>query len=129
MSASDEKGQKVVKSGTRVIEGRYETPVPFKDDLRKLSNNCVLAFKRLKELRQKMLKSPEHEQALQGTMKMLKQNNCIAQADKVTDRQVNYFPYFLTHQTNPRMVYDGSAKCDGLSIIAAYTLAQIFSTL
>ena len=116
LSVSDKKAQKVVESGTRVIEGRYEMPVPFKDNLRKLSNNYLLAFKRLKGPRQKMLKSPEREPALQATMKMLKQNHYKTQANEVTDRQVKYLPYFLTHQTRPRVVYDGSAKCDELSI-------------
>ena len=63
-----------------------------------------------------MLKSSEHDQALQATIKMVKQNNYIVQVDEVTDRQVNYLPYFLTYQTKPRVVYDGSAKCDGFSI-------------
>ena len=65
-----------------------------------------------------MLKSPEREQALQATIKIFKQNDYIrvAQTDKVTDRQVIYLPYFLTHQTKPRVVYDVSAKCDGFSI-------------
>ena len=131
MSVSDKKAQKVVESGTLVIEGRYEMPVPFKDNLRKLSNNYLLAFKRLKGLRQKMLKSPEYEQALRATMKMLKQNNYIAQANEVTVRQINYLPYFLKHQTKPRVVYDdGSAKCDGLSINdCIYSGPDLFNTL
>ena len=46
------KAQQIVEDNTRVVDGRYKMPVPFKDTIDTLSSNFQLATKRLSSLRQ-----------------------------------------------------------------------------
>ena len=46
----------------------------------------------------------------------LRQNEFIKPADRESCNQINYLPYFLTTQSKPRVVYDGSATYEGRSI-------------
>ena len=116
LSVCDRKAQQIVEDNTRVVDGRYEMPVPFKDTIDTLPSNFQLATKRLSSLRQRMLKNPEHMQAVAETMSMLKQQGYIIPADPHFQGKKNYLPYFLTSQDKPRIVYDGSATVDGRCI-------------
>ena len=116
LSVCDHKAQQIVEDNTRVVGGRYEMPVPFKDTIDTLSSNFQLATKRLSSLRQRMLKNPEHMQAVAETMSMLKQRGYIIPANPYFQGKENYLPYFLTSQAKPHIVYDGSAAVDGRCI-------------
>ena len=116
MSINDKKSQEIVESKTRLVDGRYEIPVPLKDNIKSLPNNFQLAFKRLSGLRQKMISNPELELTLKKSMSNLKENQYIVPAVEKANQQVNYLPYFLTNQTKSRVVYDGSATSQGWCI-------------
>ena len=116
LSVCDRKAKQIVEDNTRAVDGRYEMPVPFKDTIDTLPSNFQLATKRLSSLRQRMLKNPQHMQAVAETMSTLKQQGYIIPADPHFQGKKNYLPYFLTSQDKPRIVYDGSATVDGRCI-------------
>ena len=111
-SINDKKAEEIVKDSIKVVDGHYEIPVPLKNNVNKLPNNFDLAAKRAEGLRQKMIKNPAHLQPLLESMEFLKQNQYIVPADQDSE-SVNYLPYFLTNQSKPRVVYDGSATFEG----------------
>ena len=117
-SINDKKAERLVKENSRVVGNRYEMPVPLKESISTLPNNYVLAAKRVQALRQSMLKKPQLKDALVSSMQELKQNEYIAPAAETTvsNTPINYLPYFLTSQSKPRVVYDGSAAWKGRCI-------------
>ena len=94
------------------MDGHYEIPVPLKNNVDKLPNNFDLAAKRAKGLRQKMIKNPVHLQTLLESMKFLKKNQYIFSEEQDSE-SVNYLTYFLSNQSKPRVVYDGSTTFEG----------------
>ena len=103
-------------SNTTVVDGRYQMPVPFKENVKDLPYNFPLAAKQLSFLRRRMLLQPEYCQVLTEAITELRQNEFIKPADRESSNQINYLPYFLTSQSKPRVVYDGSATYEGRSI-------------
>ena len=63
-----------------------------------------------------MLLQPEYGQVLIKAITELKQNKFIKPADRESSNQINYLPYFLTIQSKPSVVYDGTATYEGRSI-------------
>ena len=117
LSRSDREAQQIVDgSNTTVVDGRYQMPVPFKENVKDLPYNFPLAAKRLSFLRRRMLLHPEYGQVLTEAITELRQNEFIKPADRESSNQINYLPYFLTTQSKPRVVYDGSATYEGRSI-------------
>jgi len=115
-SINDKMAQHFIEQNTKVVDNRYEMPVPLKEDVKSLPNNYDLAFKRLSSLRQTMLRKPPIKDTLINSMQELKQQGYILPADEATNTLVNYLPYFLTTQTKPRVVYDGAATWKGCCI-------------
>ena len=115
-SINDRKSQEFVDSKLKVVNNRYEMPVPFKEKISTLPNNYNFAAKRVMSLRQSMLKKPTLRQNVVDSMQSLKQRTYVAPAEKDTHTEVNYLPYFLTNQAKPRVVYDGSVTHKGRCI-------------
>ena len=109
LSLSDRKAQRMVEDNIEVCENRYRIPVPLKEHAINLPNNFELAAKRLDFLRKRMTKNPDIADKVIQSMKELKQSGYIVPAGAERKRLLNYLPYFLTEQTKPRVVYDGSA--------------------
>ena len=109
LSLSDLKAQRMVEDNIEVCENRYRIPVPLKEHAINLPNNFELAAKRLDFLRKRMTKNPDIADKVIQSMKELKQSGYIVPAGAERKRLLNYLPYFLTEQTKPRVVYDGSA--------------------
>jgi len=116
-SRNDRLAQQMVEgSNTKVVDGRHQMPVPFKDKISTLPNKYDLATKRLYFLRRRMLLKPEHGHVLTEAIRELRQNQYIIPAHIESKHQANYLSYFLTSQSKPRVVYDGSAIYEGSSI-------------
>ena len=115
-SVNDKKAQQLVEDNIRVIDSRYQIPVPLKEDIHKLPSNYELARRRANGLRKHMLRQPDLQLSLVNAIQGLKENKFIIPAEENTDQQTNYLPYFITNQAKPRVVYDGSAKWSGWSI-------------
>ena len=98
-----------------MVDSHYKIAVPLKNNVDKLPNNFDFPAKRVKNLREKIIINPAHLQPLLESIKLLKQNQYIVPVDQDSE-SVNYLPYFLTNQSKPRVVYDGSATFEGCCV-------------
>ena len=65
LSRSDREAKQIVEgSNTTVVDGRYQMPVPFKENIKDLPYNFPLAAKPLSFLRRRILLQPEYGQVL-----------------------------------------------------------------
>ena len=120
-SRTDELANSLVSPHINVVNERYEMPVPFKNDiLAKLPNNYVNALKRTRTLKNKAMKDPELRKFLINTFAELIDEGWIVPIDeRMPDESVWYLPFFVTHSDKPRVVYDGAAEMNGLSLNSA----------
>ena len=108
----------LVEPNIKVINGRFETPVPLKAELiETLPDNYELALKRTLSLRTSALKNPVLKQTLIDTFSELIKEGWIESADNVHSVSPKwYLPYFVTKQGKPRVVYDGAATFGGVCL-------------
>ena len=120
-SRTDELANSLVSPHINVVNEPYEMPVPFKNDiLAKLPNNYVNALKRTQTLKNKAMKDPELRKFLINTFAELIDEGWIVPIDeRMSDESVWYLPFFVTHSDKPRVVYDGAAEMNGLSLNSA----------
>ena len=117
-SKNDEIAQALVESNIKVVEDRYEIPVPLKQDVvETLPNNYDYALKRTKMLRTSGLKNLGLKDTLTNTFAELINEGWIEDVGQVgSDHPVWYLPFFVTKQDKPRVVYDGAATVAGVSL-------------
>ena len=112
-SKNDELTCCLVEPYIEVRNGRYEIPVPFKSEVFKtLPSNYDCALKRTLSMRRTACKNPHLKQTLSDTFAELIENGWIVPAGSVKDKRSRplwYLPFFVTHTTKPRVVYDGTA--------------------
>ena len=117
-SLNDERARNFVETPIKVANGRYEMPVPFKSELLEaLSNNYESALKRTLSLRRNVAKNPELKQILLNTFaELLREEWLVAIESNSLDVQAWYLPFFVTKSATSRVVYDGAAVAEGMSI-------------
>ena len=118
-SKNDELTCSLVEPFIRVVDGRYEMPVPFKPDvLKKLPNNYDIALKRTLSMRRTAAKNSQLKETLTDTFAELLKHDWIVPADKNENDSYKkwYLPFFVTKTAKPRVVYDGAATVGGESL-------------
>ena len=116
---NDELTCSLVEPFIRVVDGRYEMPVPFKPDvLKKLPNNYDIALKRTLSMRRTAAKNSQLKETLTDTFAELLKHDWIVPADKNENDSYKkwYLPFFDTKTAKPRVVYDGAATVGGESL-------------
>ena len=86
------------------------------EKLKNLPNNFGNALMRTLSLRKTAMRNPELKQTLVGTFKELIDEQWIEPVDVDCDQPGWYLPSFVIKTTKPRVVYDGSAVFDGMSL-------------
>ena len=117
-STTDELTSSLVEPNIRVVNGRYEMPVPLKlSMLDKLSNNYENALKRTMTLRNKAMRNPELHNLLSDTFAELVAEGWMEPVGDCTiDTPIWYLPFFGTRTDKPKAVYDGAAMFNGMSL-------------
>ena len=117
-SKTDEFVRRLVESDIKLVDERYEIPVPLKNDVvEKLSNNFVSACERTVSLRRKALKNPQLKHTLVDTFRELLDAGWLVPVDKDSNNNRTwYLPFFVTKQDKPRVVFDGAASFKGVSL-------------
>ena len=120
LSQNDELTSSLVESFIKVVNCRYEIPVPFKYDIIKvLPNNYNMALKQTLSLSKSASRSSQMQTPNFAVSELLTQG-WIAFADKEgQENQANlwHLPYFVKNNSaEPRVVYDGAAMTGGVSI-------------
>ena len=102
-------------------DGRYELAIPWKDDS-SLPNNYIAAFKRLENIEKRLLKQPELGAKYCGIIEDHINKGYLEYVDpkQGTDNGwlLPHFPIIRPDKSTikVRLVYDGSAKCEGKSL-------------
>ena len=91
----------MVGSNVKVINGRYEIPVPLKIDVvTNLPDNYVCALKRTTNLRRNALKNVKLKDILEETFREIISEGWIVPTDDaiLSDTKSWYLPFFVTKQ-------------------------------
>ena len=114
-SRNDEKARQLVERDIKVVNDRYEIPVPLNMEVVKsLPNNFDYALERTKAVRCFALKNDTLKQTLLETFRKLIDQKWFVPVDRnTTTGKVWYLPFFGTKHEKARVVYDGAATFKG----------------
>ena len=104
-----------LKSQLKMVVTKFPKPLKS-EELKNLPNNFDNALTRALSLRKTAMRNPELKQTLVGTFKEPIDEQWIQPVDVDCDKPMWYLPYFVTKTTKPRVVHDGSAVFDGMSL-------------
>ena len=125
---NDEKARELVERDIKVVNDRYEIPVPLNMEVVKsLPNNFEYVLERTNAVRCSALKNVTLKQILLETFRELIDEKWIVPVDRnATMGKVWYLPFFVTKQEKARVVYDGAAtfrgKCLNQAVLAGTNL-------
>ena len=111
-SINDEIARQLVESNIKVINKRYEIPVPLKMDVvTNLLDNYVCTLKRTTNFRRNAPKNIKLKDILGETFQEIIFEGWIVPADDaiLSDTKCWYLPFFVTKQDKARVVFDGTA--------------------
>ena len=123
LTSDEKKALNQVQNSLRLVDGRYQLEVPWKNERPVLPDNYTMALKRLENTELKLLKHPEMAQDYQATITSYLQQGYIR---KLLDNEMKqvpgwllpHFPVFRPERqtTKTRIVFDASAKHTGVSL-------------
>ena len=118
-SKSEELARELVELNFKLVDGRYEIPVPLKSDIvNSLTNNFYSAVDRTATLRKKALKDAGLKRILADTFHELIDMGWLV---PVVDFEFGhdkrwYLPFFVSKQDKLKVVFEGAATFQGLSL-------------
>ena len=117
-SVSDEMAKELVEPNIKVVDGRYEMPVPLKlDIIEQLPENYQIALKRTMSMRNSALHNSKLRQVLTDTFsELIRESWIVPVEDSGVVGPVWHSPFFVTKSEEPRVVYDGAAMTNGMCI-------------
>ena len=113
-----EKSEKSIK----FTEGHYQIALPWKQEMLQLPNNYRMALNRLENLERRLKKSPQTAVAYGEVIANHLKKGYIRKIDPsegiITKWFLPHFPVVKTDRvtTKVRVVFDASARCDGISL-------------
>ena len=117
--AAIEKAEKSFK----LVDGRYEIGVPWKNENHRMSDNKKMAVNRLKNTEKRLLKNPDVKKAYDDVITQYLQKGYIRKVSVSELQPENrwYLPHFAILKPNrattkTRIVFDASAKYEGISL-------------
>ena len=118
-SLNDELARNLVETHIKVANGRYEMPVPLKSEvLEVLPKNYESALKRTLSLSRNAAKNLELKQIFLDTFAELLREEWLAAVESYSlDARGWYLPFFVTKSAKRRVVYDGAAVAEDMSIV------------
>lgn len=124
ISNDDRKFLAILKNGIHFLDGHYEMPLPFREDLPYLPNNRSMAEQRLKHLKGKLDKDETYRSQYVNFMTDMIQKGFAEKVPKDELTCVDGHSWYIPHHGvfNPqkpnklRVVFDCSAKYEGQSL-------------
>ena len=112
-----------VKESVEFSDGHYQITIPWKENHLHLSNNYKMALQRLQGLEKRLLKSPSTAVAYSQVIKRYLEKGYVRKVDPSEEEPAEkwYLPHFPVikfdrETTKTRIVFDASAKCNGVSL-------------
>ena len=102
-----------------MVNGRYEIPVPLRQDVQNLLNNYGYAFKQFNSIKASAARNPKLKLTLLNTLRELIDEGWIVPLptdEHTSNKPLWYLPYFVSRQEKARVVCDGSTTVSGASL-------------
>ena len=120
MSQDDKLALKRVESSLEYKGGHYSVAIPWKDHP-DLPNNYEVAYKRLQNTEVKLLKNPELAQSYADVINRYVEQGYVKKVAPIDSEKQWFLPHFPVVKpdrstTKIRIVFDASAKCQGISL-------------
>ena len=117
-SVSDEMAKELVEPNIKVVDGRYEMPVPLKPDIiEQLPENYQNALKRSMSMRNSALHNSKLREVLTDTFsELIRESWIVPVEDSGVVGPEWHLPFFVTKSEKPRVVYDGAAMINGCAL-------------
>ena len=118
-SRNEDIAREIVESNIKIVDDRYEIPVPLKTDVvERLPNNYHSALNRTLLIQKRALKNVKLREILLNTFQeLLNENWLVPVYDSISEQdKCWYLPFFVSRQDKPRVVFDGAATFKGVSL-------------
>ncbi|XP_065193163.1 uncharacterized protein LOC135824359 [Sycon ciliatum] len=130
-SAEDESALKTVQRAIQMVDGRYQVSIPWNSRKVELTNNIVMARKRLTSTERRLQKDSTVAAAYRDVLKSYEDKGYIRElgAAETEQDQCWYLPHFAIVRpqkttTKVRIVFDAAANYRGLSLNDAINPGQ-----
>ena len=106
----------------QLVDGRYTVSISWKSDKIVLPNNYSMALRRLQNLEKSLVTNPKIAKSYQKTICNYLEKGYIRKVGQTEAPKANwYLPHFAITKpdritTKTRIVFDASAKCNGISL-------------
>lgn len=120
LSVEDAKVLELVRGSSKLYEGHYQLPLPWRFDWRKLPENRVLAEKRLRYLMFRLQRDSELSGQYDQIIRSYEKKGYISQLVSSERQELRFLPHHpVINPRKPgkvRIVFDFAAKFKGMSI-------------
>ena len=119
LSRNEDIAREIVESNIKIVDDRYEIPVPLKPEVvERLPNNYHSALNRTLLIQKRALKNVKLREILLNTFQeLLDENWLVPVYDSISEQdKCWYLPFFVSRQDKPRVVFDGAATFKGVSL-------------
>ena len=123
MKPEEQPALQKVKNSLKLNGERYELAMPWKENRPELPNNYDMALRRLCGTEKRLLKNPEAGSAYSEIINTYEQKGYIRKVptSEKDPKEKWYVPHFAVFRpdkatTKTRIVFDASAKCEGISL-------------
>ena len=121
LSPEDSYALREVRQSLKFENGRYEVAMPWKPNAPELPNNYDMALNRLKSTERRLLKNEDIVKAYNDVIAGHLKKRYISKVQEKKNEKSWYLPHFAIvnpdrETTKTRIVFDASAKCNGISL-------------
>ena len=121
LSPEESYAMREVSQSLKFKDGRYEVAMPWKPNAPELPNNYDMAMNRLKSTERRLLKNEDIGKAYNDVIAGHLKKGYISKVQEKRNEKSWYLPHFAIvrpgrETTKTRIVFDASAKCNGVSL-------------
>ena len=123
LTPKEKQAVNTVELGVKIIDGRYQIPIPWKAERVKLPDNYDMAVRRLECTEKRLLKNPDIAASYSSTINQYAQKGYIRKVDEQEKKPIEkwYLPHFAIVKpdrstTKTRVVFDASAKMNDVCL-------------
>ena len=121
LSKLDTSVLRVTEESLTYADGRYSVAIPWKESAPQLHDNYQMALKRLENTEKRLRKNPEVADIYEQTIEKYVEKGYVQKISETSPETKWFLPHFPVirpekETTKVRIVFDASAKQDGISL-------------